>query len=517
MNPLNLGGRVHPDPYHNQPSALTNSLYRAGMGYDNGALTPEVRSQFPQYGGGPEDFSRGSLGAMDINRGVPGIETSYASDRGSAYGSPREDSDLYNGSQRDRFGLGMSPIPSKGLSVLDAPLPASFDSNGVSWIARHGPVASSVPSKFGMMSESPASSAGFGGVEKTGSSALKNLYSSAYGEDNSIGSYADEEHGDGFGGEYGSRPIGSARALHSQRFARTKIMSSSLPKGGAGLKGIDRDWDTDFTFEEDYLPDNLKELLTPMEKARRGSRHNRDDDDLGQSNGRPILNGNGSFNNGAFGSPSNASPSRWGPLFQRQQREEEERQASSLSRASAFGHVGSPLRSSMMAGSNTIQRSNGDLSGSPFASSPARSGLGMSMIGQQLGRMKLDRTGSDNSGGLSSLRNATAPIGTPPSGGFANSGSLSARREPERAVSGNSLSGIGGRKFSQIEEEDDLADGDDLFKMEEEEDKSAVRTSGGAVGNGTLSGGGWTFGGASGSKPAASKASGIGMMFGDAK
>ena len=170
-----------------------------------------------------------------------------------------------------------------------------------------------------------------------------------------------------------------------------------------------------------------------------------------------------------------------------------------------------------MAGSNTIPRSNGDLSGSPFASSPARSGLGMSMIGQQLGRMKLDRNGSDNSGGLSSLRNASAPIGTPPSGGFANSGSLSARREPERAVSGNSLSGIGGRKFSQIEEEDDSAEGDDLFKMEEEEDKSAVRTSGGAFGNGTLSGGGWTFGGASGSKPAASKASGIGMMFGDAK
>ena len=243
MQPLNLGGRVHPDPYHNQPSALTNSLYQAR--YDNG-----VANQYPQYGGGPEDFSRGSLGAMDINRGVPPLNEQYASERGSAYGSPRDgDSELYNG--RDRFGLGMSPIPAKGLSVLDAPLPASFDSNGVSWIARHGPVASSVPSKFGMMQESPASSSGFGGKE-AGSSALKNLYSSVYGEEQNVGIYGagEDQHEDSFIGEHGSRAIGSGRMLHSQRFARTKIMSSSLPKGGAGPKGIDRDWDNDFTFEE---------------------------------------------------------------------------------------------------------------------------------------------------------------------------------------------------------------------------------------------------------------------------
>lgn len=486
------------------------------MGYDNGAA-----SAFPQYGGGPEDFSRGSLGAMDISRGVPAINEQYASERGSAYGSPREDgSELYNG--RDRFGLGMSPIPSKGLSVLDAQLPASFDSNGVSWIARHGPVASSVPSKFGMMQESPASSSGFAGKE-AGSSALKNLYSSVYGEEQNVGSYGagEEQHVDAFADEYGSRPIGSGRRLHSQRFARTKIMSSSLPQGGAGPKGmgIDRDWDNDFTFEEDYLPDNLNELLTPMEKARRGSRNNRDDDDSARGNGRPIHIGNGSYNSAAdkFGSPSNASPSRWGPLFQRQQREEEERQASSLSRASAFGHVGSPLRSSMMAGGSNIPRSSGELSGSPYASSPARSGLGMSMIGQQLGRMKLDRNGSDHSGGLSSLRNASAPIGTPPSAGFGGSagGLGGSRREPERAVSGNSLSGIGGRKFSQIEEEDS-GEGDDLFRMEEEEDKS-VKTSGGAIGNGTLSGGGWQFGGAGGGSKSAKGSGGIGMMFGDAK
>ena len=81
-------------------------------------------------------------------------------------------------------------------------------------------------------------------------------------------------------------------------------------------------------------------------------------------------------------------------------------------------------------------------------------------------------------------------------------------------MSGNSLSGIGSRKFSQIDEEDS-GEGDDLFRMEEEEDKT-VKTSGGAIGNGTLSGGAWQFGG---TKPATgvSQSGGIGMMFGDAK
>ena len=86
-----------------------------------------------------------------MEMGIPTIDTSYVSHPGSAYGSPREDE------MQNRFGLGLSPVPSKGLSVLDAPLPASFDSNGVSWIARNGPVAASVPTKFGLESPTPFS------------------------------------------------------------------------------------------------------------------------------------------------------------------------------------------------------------------------------------------------------------------------------------------------------------------------------------------------------------------------
>jgi len=462
---LNLGGRVHPDPYHGQSSALTNSLYRANMGAQSPYGAP-----YSPYGNQEENFpSLGQRGGMDI--GVPAIDTTYASHPGSAYGSPRDD-DLHN-----RFGLGLSPVPAKGLSVLDAPLPASFDSNGVSWIARHGPVAASVPSKFGL--ESPPPSLGFAKDGRT-SEALKSLYSSAFGDDT-----RDTFHG------AASPPVPHAdeyfgkRVMHSQRFARQKITSASLPKSGMA---IDKDWDTDFTFEEDYLPDNLKELLTPQEKARRGSRN-------AEEEGRPIYSGNGTPDpSSKFGSPSNASPSRWGPLFQRQQREEEER----TSRTSAFGHVGSPLRNSSLTSASipAVSRSAAAIAGdaSPSVASPPRQSP-MSIISLQLQRTRLSRAESSGSEfGLLGQRITSAPIGTG-----------SRRSDIDRTLSSSSINGnIGtGRFTTPIDEEQ----GDFVFSMEEEEDKereTVKRNSGGwnyPVGgrspalapsgrNGTTSGGG---------------------------
>lgn len=463
---LNIGGRVHPDPYHGQSSALTNSLYRANMG-----AQPPYGAPYSPYGNQEDNFP--SLGQRGMDIGVPTIDTSYASHPGSAYGSPRDD-DLHN-----RFGLGLSPVPAKGLSVLDAQLPASFDSNGVSWIARHGPVAASVPSKFGL--ESPPPSLGFAKDGRT-SEALKNLYSSAFGDDIR----------DSFNGA-ASPPAPLAdeyfgkRVMHSQRFARQKIMSSSLPKSNMT---IDKDWDTDFTFEEDYLPDNLKELLTPQEKARRGSRN-------AEEEGRPIYTSSGTPDaSGKFGSPSNASPSRWGPLFQRQQREEEER----ASRTSAFGHVGSPLRNSSLISASlpAVSRSvatSGDAS--PYVASPPRQSS-MSIISQQLQRTRLSRaelSGSDPSLHPSAQRLTSNPIGT------------GARRtDVDRQVSGSSIGpSLNTARFTTpIDEEQ----GDFVFSMEEEEDKereSITRNSGGwnfLVGgrsphltanggrNGTTSGGG---------------------------
>ncbi|KAA8566075.1 hypothetical protein EYC84_008679 [Monilinia fructicola] len=235
---LNLGGRINPDPYHGQGSALTSSFARAQgippspYGQPYGPFTTQEDGFVPIIG---------RQQSVDIN--IPTIDTSYASHAGSNYGSPRDD-------MMDRFGLGLSPVAAKGLSVMDVPLPASFDSNGVSWIARHGPVASSVPTKFGI--DSPPSSVG----AAKPSDALRNLHSSAFGDDTK----------DRFNGTASSPPSEyyGKRTMHSHRMAKPKIMSASLPQ--------EQDWSEAFTFEEDLLPESLNDLMTPAEKARRGSR-----------------------------------------------------------------------------------------------------------------------------------------------------------------------------------------------------------------------------------------------------
>jgi hypothetical protein len=382
-----------------------------------------------------------------IDYGVPTIDTTYVSHTGSNYGSPR-DEDLHG-----RSALGLSPVAAKGLSVLDAPMPASFDSNGVSWYAKKGvPMAASVPSKFGL--ESPPHSLGSAKDGKT-SEALQRLRSSAFGDDtrDRFESVAASPPAPQVEEYFGKRP------MHSQRLAKSNIMSASVPKSAYT---IDRDWESDFTYEEDYLPDNLRELLTPQEKARRGSR-------AAEEEGRPIYSGTGTpvDTSSKFGSPANASPSRWGSLFQRQQREEEEK----ASRTSAFGHVGSPLRNSSLNFSSSptarlISRS-GNVTGSgdasPYLASPPRQSS-MSIISQQLQRTRLSKAESSNSDmGLlapsATSRLTSNPIGT--------------RREVDRQVSSSSIGA--GRFTTPIDEEQ----GDFVFSMEEEEDSKSKRNSSG--------------------------------------
>jgi hypothetical protein len=469
---LNLGGRVNPDPYHGQSSALTNSLFRANMGPPTPYGPPYSPFQNPEG-----DFPGMSGQQRNLDIGVPTIDTSYVSYPGSAYGSPRDD-DLHS-----RFGLGLSPVPTKGLSVLDAPLPASFDSNGISHIARYGPVAASVPSKFGL--ESPPPSLGFAKDGRT-SEALKNLYSSAFPDDTRDRFQGASSPPAPLADEYfGKRP------MHSQRYTRQKIMSASLPKSSML---IDKDWDSEFLFEEDYVPDNLKELLTAEEKARRGSRN-------AEEEPRPIYSGNGTpiDVNSKFGSPSNASPSRWGPLFQRQQREEEDR----ISRTSAFGHVGSPLRNSSLNPSSTPglrSATAGSGDSSPFLASPPRQSS-MSLISRELQRTKLgraDSSGSDSSGLFASrVTSNPTPIGS-------GLGSNLRRESVDRQVSVGSIGA--GRFTTPIDEEH----GEFVFNMEEEEgDKEVGSGTGSAKRN---SGGPWGYSG--GRSPAMKPREGNGNVSG---
>ncbi|TVY36660.1 Zinc finger protein [Lachnellula subtilissima] len=446
---LNLGGRLNTDLYHppNSGSALTNSFNRA-----NGApASPYSQQQYSPFTNQDEAYPRHQSIDITVPANVPTIDTSFASHPGSAYGSPREE-------ELSRFGSAFSPVAGKGLSVLDAPLPASFDSNGVSWIARHGPVASSVPSKFGL--DSPPGSVGAAKDNRT-SEALKSLHSSAFGEDTR----------DRFNGIAASPPTQPAeeyfgkRVMHSQRFAtKSKNISASLPK-------VDQDWLSDFGFEEDLLPESLKDLMTPQEKARRGSRTYADED------GRPftVNSGTGTPNDTPtkFGSPSGASPSRWSPLWQKQEDEK--------TRAALLGHVGSPLRNSSLypgasPSSRPIARPSNSGDSSPFLASPPRQSS-MSIISQQLQRTRLSRAESNGSdSGLHPPRTISNPIGS----GSSRTGLIG-----ERQVSSSSIgNGGSGRFTTPIDEEQ----GDFVFSMEGMEDvdekKGEKRNSGG-----------WTFAG----------------------
>ncbi|EAQ91814.1 hypothetical protein CHGG_00049 [Chaetomium globosum CBS 148.51] len=455
-----LGARVNPTTYH-QPSnsALTNSFLRADQ------LPPYTTS-------GPYGVQDDAYGHQLMENGLPIIDTTYSSNPASAYGSPRDE-------DTSRLGLGLSPANAKGLSVLDAPLPASFDSNGISLAARYGPWPASVPSKFGLESPSPSLHSA---RDARTSETLKLLHTSAFGSNEHLPpSAVGTNDANGFGS---SPPVGSAtlgsvlgsdeyfgkRLMHSSamRYTKPRLISSSVPK-------IDRDWEAEFMFEEDYVPGALaNEVLTPAEKARRGSTTNtvRMTD--------TMESGPESLPIGAtkFGSPLGASPSRWGPLFQRQKEEDFDAggSARSMKHVSAFGHVGSPLRNSSLASALTAELNR----------EPGKDGGGesVSALTRQLRETQLTEGGSGNSSPHlhpAGLRNQKSG-----GSGAAGAGVIGKERERERAVerhisSGSISSAVTGRFTTPIDEEDSSF----VFRMEEEDDpqtRARKRVSGGNLG-----------------------------------
>ena len=413
---------MDPQPYHHQDSALANSLLTQQANGNPQAFNHQL-SQLVDGDYGPQT-------SIPRPYDIPSIDTGYASHPGSAYGSPRDDTRLP-----------LSPVAH--LSALDAPMPASFDSQGISYMARHGPVAASVPSKFGL--ESPPSSLPKKAIVPTDS--IRNVPEAVYGK----GTRSRAPN-------MGSSPLNSGdeglgqRAMHSQRRTKPKMMSASLPR----VRGND-DWDEQFIFggEEDFLPTSLHDLLTPQEKMRRLSRTEHE-----ASAHREHLSGIGSPTDPSskLGSPSGASPSRYGALFARQKQEE----SNNTTYNSAFGHVGSPLRNSSLHPSSSPglrATSNPTASGdmSPYFASPPRQSS-MSALSQQLSHTRLaSRTDPASS---SELTNGLHPSS-------ARHASYSNGR-PERNISSSSFG------TARIDEEQ----GEGVFSMEEDENTNK-RYSGG--------------------------------------
>ncbi|KAL8711055.1 MAG: hypothetical protein Q9220_004436 [cf. Caloplaca sp. 1 TL-2023] len=419
-SPLNLGGRVDPQMYL-PDSALASSILAQQTNGDLPSFDLQV-SHLPE-----NEFHLQPTLPTKYYEANPSAENGLMNNPEFRYGSPRED--------------GRLPVSPVGhLSALEAPMPASFDSQGISYIARHGPVAASVPSKFGL--ESPMSSL----PKKTGlpSSTLRNLHNSAFGQEARSNA-----------SNFGSSPLGSGdegsgrRLIHLNRVAKPTLISASVPRARAN-----DEWDDSIMFggEEDFLPTSLHELLTPQEKMRRLSRTDQD-----ERPSRESLSGFGTpvESSSQVGSPSHASPSRFSAFFTKQKRDE----ASGPSTpAAALGHVGSPLRnSSMHLGRSSSLRatSNPTRSGdvSPYLSSPPRQSP-MSMISQQLSRTRISSkadVGVGESGSSNNLHPNSARAVSQPSSAAARS---------DRVSSSNSVNS------GRIDEEQS----DGVFAMEVEDE-----------------------------------------------
>ncbi|KAL8735599.1 MAG: hypothetical protein Q9166_000768 [cf. Caloplaca sp. 2 TL-2023] len=419
--PLNLGGRVDPQTYH-PDSALANSLLAQQTNRD----PPSLGIQF-SHAPDNEYVQQPLLVGNGYESNIH-TENCLTTNPDFKYGSPRD-----------------ALSPGGHLSTLDAPMPASFDSQGISYIARHGPVAASVPSKFGL--ESPPSSL----PKKAGlpTSTLRNLHNTAFGQDPRSNT-----------SNLGSSPLGSGdegygrRIMHSDRMARPTTISASVPRARVG-----DEWDDGIIFggEEDFLPTSLHELLTPQEKMRRSSRTDQD-----ERPSRESLSGLGTpaDSSSQVGSPSHGSPSRFSAFFTKQKRDEQNNQNASTS---AFGHVGSPLRnasmpigrcSSLRAASNPTR--SGDVS--PYLSSPPRQSS-MSMISQQLART---RVSSKTDGGLYESSSST---GLHPNSARTQIQPSSSTARLDRVTSSSSVNN------HRIEEEQ----GDGVFSMEEEDETQRKR------------------------------------------
>ena len=373
--------------------------------------------QHPAKSDGDSTFA--SHGPIPIYNNPPPLDSTYSPYN---YGSPRDD-----------LHVSMSPVGN--LSTIDAPLPASFDSQGISYMARHGPVAASMPSRFTF--DSPPSS-----LPKNAAlpnDALRNLHSSAFGREN--GFSKSSQRGTSPSAPLDENRIGQ-RMMHSQRIPKPKMFSASLPRPAPS-----DDWEDNVMFGEPgeptlMLPDVLSDLMTSQEKERRLS---------GSVSGN-VTPGEGSSK---VGSPSG---SRFGTFFQKQQKNQD---GSIGMSTSPFGHVGSPLRNSTLnfetSPSSGYRSASQTLPLGSTLSSPPRQ-TSMSMISQQLQRTRLSNKAdsNDNSASLhpTSTRSVTAPI---------------AIVRSDRTVSNSST------QRNRIEEEQN----DCMFSLDEEEFPISKKTSSG--------------------------------------
>lgn len=261
-------------------------------------------------------------------------------------------------------------------TALNAPLPQSFDANGISHIAKYGPLGQSVPDKFGMRSPAASSLS-----RQLGSppDSIVNVRNANLGSN-----LRNAPSPLGLSPQNVEESIGQ-RIMHSQKSVKTRGYSASVPRSNLG-----NEWGEGFGLESDLLPNSLHdEVLTPQEKLGRFSKPEPELSSRDHVHALAIPSGTSSN----VGSPPAGSPSRFSALWA----EQRERKAAEAPGTTGFGHVGSPLRGSWM----------------PNEPSPSTqvSGISQAMARMQLNRGDLgELNGARNQTG-SVLRHSSAPIG----------------------------------------------------------------------------------------------------------
>lgn len=413
----------NPAPYAQQPPP--------------GLLSMQALEQRPNGEMSSEDMAQYQYAARN-GYDMPQFDYTSASPK---FGSPP---------QNDRFGYGSSPHQ-KGLSVLDAPLPNSFDSNGVSMAARLGPFAASVPSRFGI--ESPPSS--LPRKSQLGNTALQDLHHSAFGDRGNLDSVLAGSSPPSGGDEPLSFP---KRPLHSNRLRTSRPMISSSVGTGLPTKSFEYsddedDGETDTDREEDLLPASLHDLI-PGSRNRRESRQAEDPASFLAAQ-RRTLSTTATPGDSKSGSPSfSSSPSRYSSMFAPQ-------------RSNSSDFVGSPLRNSgfgALPGPPQSQRPSlaPEHSLNPSVSSPPRQ-ASMSMLTQELQRTNLNAARVASSSSIPTVGSgsfgSTIPTSTSATapGASRNATATSNKRlSIDRALSGISV----GRE--RIDEEQELFDMDEI-------------------------------------------------------
>ncbi|QIW96329.1 hypothetical protein AMS68_001847 [Peltaster fructicola] len=324
--------------------------------------------------------------------------------------------------------------PRKGLSVLDAPLPNSFDSNGISLAARHGPFAASVPSRFGI--DSPPSSVPR--KNHLGNHALQELHNSAFGDStlDSMLAGASPPSGD----ELLTFP---KRSLYSERLrASRQVFSASVGTRMPPQQFEYSDDEGDLDQEENLLPASLRDLI-PESRSRRASRAAMNDESPASflAAQRRTLSSNTTPQESKVGSPSfSSSPSRYSGMF--------------AQRSASSDFVGSPLRNSGFP--SALSSSATQLSELGLAvNSPPRQ-ASMSMLTQGLQRTRIDQARSQVNG----TSHTSAPVRQIPN---ASNG----RTSLDRAISSTSI----GRE--RIDEEQELFDMDEIGSSSRPQSSSA--------------------------------------------